>query len=84
VTSSRFLKLFSYSEQTVDIVNRPGMIKFVRDYARVSLRTCNRNSEAVKYMSSIMGSAHQHVPSSRTWKLWEHEVCDVILLSGSS
>jgi len=68
----------------VDIVNPPGTKKFVRDYARVSLRTCNRSSEAVINISSNMGTAPQNVPSSRTWKLWEHEVGDKTLLGKSS
>jgi hypothetical protein len=68
----------------MDIVNPPFKIYVDGDQAPVSLRNRNRASDAVKVPFNSMALVHQGIPKSRTWKLWEHEIYDTLLLSGTS
>jgi hypothetical protein len=62
-------------EQKVDIVNPPDIIYMGGYQTHVPLRTCNYGFGAVKLVFERIGFVQQGVPSSRTCKLLEHEIC---------
>ena len=61
----------------------PDYIHVAGNWTDVSHRTCKYAYRAVNLVFITIGFVHQEVPRSRSWKLWEHEICDTLLVSGN-
>jgi len=71
-------------EQTIAIVNPPDNIYVGVCRASVILRSWNESFKAVHVVFNTFGVVQVQVPRSRTCKLWKHEICDTLLVSGTS
>jgi hypothetical protein len=62
----------------------PDYIHVAGNWTEVSHRTCKYAYRAVNLVFISIGFVHQEVPRSRSWKLWEHEISDKLLVNGNS